>query len=39
MNKGSINVDNFVDGVAFIPLANVEKQIKAGDLVGLGKRK
>ena len=39
MNKGSIKLDNFADGVAFIPLTNVEKQIKARDLADLGKRK
>ena len=34
-----MNVNNFSDGVASFHLANVEKQIKVGDLLDLGKKK
>ena len=39
INKGSINVDNFAGAVTSFHLANVEKQIKVGDLLDLGKKK
>ena len=32
INKRSINVDNFADGVASVYLGNVEKQINGRDL-------
>ena len=34
-----MNVNNFADDVASIHLVNVEKQIKAGRLLDLGKKK
>ena len=34
-NKGLVNVDIFVDGTAFIYLANVEKHIKGGGLLNM----
>ena len=39
MNKGSINVDNFLNGVTSIHLTNVEKYIKAEGLNDCGRKK
>ena len=39
INKGLINLDNFADGIASIHLANVERKIKAEDLLVSGKKK
>ena len=39
INKGSINVDNFAEGVASAHLNNVEKQIKTDGFFDLGKKK
>ena len=39
INKGSVNVSTYADGVVSIHLANVEKHIKARGLQDWGKRK
>ena len=35
IHKGSVSVNNYVDGVASIHLANVGKHIKAGSLLDI----
>ena len=39
IKKGSVNVDDYIDGIASIHFANVEKRIKVGRLLDKANKK